>query len=60
LADVVLSAVHWQLELASFTERCTGLSQERETLMQQLHHAVERANMASCRAEVDSLSLAML
>ncbi len=28
--------------------------------MQQLHHAVERANMASCRAEVDSLSLAML
>lgn len=41
-----------QMELASYTERCSGLGQERENLMMQLHHAVERANLASCRAEV--------
>jgi hypothetical protein len=50
----------FQMELASYSERFSGLRQERETLVMQLHHAVERANVASCRAEVIMTSYLML
>lgn len=50
----------FQMELASYSERFNGLRQERETLVMQLHHAVERANVASCRAEVIMTSYLML
>ena len=48
------------MELASYSERFNGLRQERETLVMQLHHAVERANVASCRAEVIMTSYLIL
>lgn len=48
------------MELASYSERFNGLRQERETLVMQLHHAVERANVASCRAEVTLTSYLIL
>lgn len=50
----------FQMELASYSERFNGLRQERETLVMQLHHAVERANVASCRAEVIMTSYLIL
>ncbi|CAM6095499.1 unnamed protein product [Calypogeia fissa] len=40
-----------ETELASYTERCNGLGQERQNLLVQLHRAVERADLASRRAE---------
>ncbi|BBN00045.1 hypothetical protein MPTK1_1g25940 [Marchantia polymorpha subsp. ruderalis] len=51
LQEALASRHAKEMELASYTEKCSGLDQERQSLLLQLHQALERANLASQRAE---------